>query len=194
MTLVPCLPCSFSQRVARASGDQYDTVKVERVDFFAYGGKIASAYSFPFAATWDSCEPGEHSLMARGYGILGDAWDSDLVRIVMHSNTPPSIAVVSPEDGYRCSTKDDLVIEAAAEDSDGKVDFVVFFIDGDQISDDHTPPYQLKWRPLEPGDYAVGARSVDDGWGASPLKTIGVSVDKSKHATGAGRETRTQPR
>lgn len=74
----------------------------------------------------------------------------------------PSVNLTSPRDGLSASAGDRIVIEAEADDSEGGVRYVQFFVDDQLLSTKPSEPYRLEWdNDLEPGEYTIRAVATD---------------------------------
>ena len=94
-----------------------------------------------------------------------------------NSNSPPSVSLVHPLPGAVFKAPVDILVEAAASDSDGSVERVSFFANGVLIGEDTSAPYSITWGNVAPGTYSLKAVASDDrfGTGTSPLLQVVVN-------------------
>lgn len=94
----------------------------------------------------------------------------------------PSISIEDPMTGANFLPGSDLTITADAEDSDGIVTMVEFFVNGNnKLGEDTIAPYSYTWTDLAEGDYTLTAKATDDEGGTrtslSTLITVGIPID-----------------
>ncbi len=74
----------------------------------------------------------------------------------------PTVRLLSPVNGASISTKDPLTIRASAEDSEGGVKYVEFFLNDQLLTSKPQPPYELTYPDkLQPGSYRLRAIATD---------------------------------
>jgi hypothetical protein len=86
-----------------------------------------------------------------GYGDACDPGDA----------IPPSVVITSPGAGSIFPEGGDLTISAEASDSDGTILGIRFYASGVFIGGDMTAPYQISWKNVLPGVYALTAVATD---------------------------------
>ncbi|MFD2661296.1 pectinesterase family protein [Paenibacillus thailandensis] len=82
--------------------------------------------------------------------------------IVGNGSANPSVAVTSPANNAILEAGSDVMLEAAATDSDGAVAKVEFYASGEKLGEDRTAPYQFRWEDVPDGTHYVVAKAVDD--------------------------------
>lgn len=92
------------------------------------------------------------------------------------SNVPPTISIVSPANGSSVLVGSSLTINANANDADGTIDSVQFFVDAVYIGSDLTGPnpYTINWTATL-GPHTLTARAYDNN-GASTLSS-GININ-----------------
>ncbi len=85
-------------------------------------------------------------------------------------NQPPAGSILSPADGMSVQLHDEVVLAAAARDSDGAVVKIEFFDNGVLVGERTTLPYSISWTPVDVGDHSLTARFTDD-QGAQAVST-----------------------
>lgn len=74
----------------------------------------------------------------------------------------PQVRLTSPRNNISARTGEQIVIEADAEDSEGGIRYVQFYLDSVLLSTKPSAPYRLEWtNDLEPGDYRLRAVATD---------------------------------
>ncbi len=87
--------------------------------------------------------------------------------IFQRAGRPPTARILAPAQGVTVKTRRTVQIEARAEDADGMIAKVEFFVstiaDGRRkIGEAAQAPYTVKWRPEQPGRYVLTIRAEDD--------------------------------
>ncbi len=91
-------------------------------------------------------------------------------------NEPPSVSFDSPSEDAEFNEGDDVDFVALASDEDGTVTKVEFNHGGTLLGEDASPPYELTWNSVPPGNHTINAIAYDnDGATGSASKTIRVS-------------------
>ncbi|NBB86145.1 MAG: hypothetical protein GVY12_08010, partial [Bacteroidetes bacterium] len=91
---------------------------------------------------------------------LGD-WES-LVEFDGTVNEPPTVSFNEPTDGATITVPTTVTMDAAAQDPDGSIAQVKFFVNGTQVGTDDTAPYTYAWDATDEGSYALKATAIDD--------------------------------
>ncbi len=93
------------------------------------------------------------------------------------SNAPPTVAVTSPSDGASFTAPVDIPITANAQDPDGSIAQVVFYVDSIRLGSVTTPPYSWVWSNASPGQHVLTANAVDDLGATASSSDIHVTVN-----------------
>ena len=130
---------------------------VASVEFFVDGNSVGVVNSAPFTINWKSIV-GTHKVKAiatDNKGLTGTSNDST---IIVNDNQVPTITVaVSPT-----ATEGDKVdLTATANDIDGTVASVEFFVDGNSVGKINAAPFTLKWNAIV-GTHKVIAIATDN--------------------------------
>ncbi len=88
-------------------------------------------------------------------------------------NAPPSCRVTVPEMGEHFSLGQNIIMETTAVDSDGVVEYVDFYVNGQFVSRDSSYPYSGNYVAPADGFYSVTAKAKDD----KGAVTTSVAVD-----------------
>ncbi|MCG7588139.1 Ig-like domain-containing protein [Photobacterium sp. OFAV2-7] len=89
-------------------------------------------------------------------------------------NQLPIVTLTSPLANAQFTENDIVVLTANANDSDGSVDSVEFFLGAHSLGSVITPPYTLNWKSVL-GTHLIEAR-VTDNQGATSSDTVTISV------------------
>lgn len=89
-------------------------------------------------------------------------------------NQPPTVSITSPDDGDEVAAG--FAVEVEASDSDGTVEEIALYVDGDEVDSANAAPWTIHAPDdLAPGSHDVEVRVTDDG-GTQASDTIGVEV------------------
>ncbi|MFC4401114.1 Ig-like domain-containing protein, partial [Mariniflexile soesokkakense] len=90
------------------------------------------------------------------------------------ANEPPTVSITSPSEGAQYLIGSDVTINASASDSDGNVNQVEFFVDGESVGIDTTSPYSVNWT-IGDGSYSLTAVAADDDLVTTTSTAVGVT-------------------
>ena len=76
-------------------------------------------------------------------------------------NTPPTVALTAPTAQNVIFSGQDVLLEAAANDPDGRITNVEFFADGVSLGADTASPFQFVWTSVTAGTYVLTAAATD---------------------------------
>jgi hypothetical protein len=130
---------------------------VTQVEFFVDGTSIGIDNNAPYENAYTTTT-GAHVLTAVVKDNKGDSTISEAVNIVVSDNNAPSISIdVSPT----AITGDMVVINATANDSDGSIASVEFFVNNVSIGKDNSLPYSINWNSVA-GTHKITAIATDN--------------------------------
>ncbi|WP_258104432.1 Ig-like domain-containing protein [Marinoscillum sp. MHG1-6] len=89
------------------------------------------------------------------------AYFDDLYTGTPSGNIPPSVSITAPVNGASFADGENVTISADATDSDGFVDQVEFFVDGNSVGVDTSSPYSINWT-IGVGSYDITAVATDN--------------------------------
>ncbi|MBN2737483.1 MAG: carbohydrate-binding protein [Spirochaetales bacterium] len=92
-------------------------------------------------------------------------------------NLRPDVSILSPEDGAHFISPHEITIKVFADDTDGEVKNVQFYIDDDLVFTDDESEYYYNWTNITPGVHMLKAIATDDrGLESQDSITISVSA------------------
>jgi uncharacterized protein (TIGR03118 family) len=97
------------------------------------------------------------------------------VTVKAATNTPPTVSITGPADNATFTSPAAVTVEAAADDSDGKVVKVEFFDGPDSLGASTASPY-VKRVTLYPGTHSLTAVATDDAGAATTSAAVTVTV------------------
>ncbi|MBI4129342.1 hypothetical protein HY464_01465, partial [Candidatus Peregrinibacteria bacterium] len=94
----------------------------------------------------------------------------------LEDHTPPSVRLTSPQENLTIHPGTEILLRATADDAEGGVKHVQFFLNDRLLSNDPLPPYELSYKAdLKPGTYTLKARATDlAGNGAEDFAEVSV--------------------
>lgn len=104
--------------------------------------------------------------------------------IVSNGTNNPTVRLTKPQLHQQFRNNSSVLIAADAHDSDGKIDRVEFYVNGEKIGEDRKAPYQFAWRRVADGTYYVMAKAIDNS---------GTSTDSAAVPIHVNTNTRTAP-
>jgi len=107
-------------------------------------------------------ESGEHTLTVT---LVDEYYNTATDSVTFHfeeDNSAPSVRFTSPRGDLTAKTGETLALEVDAEDSEGGIKYVQFYLDTRLLSTKPTAPYKLDWKQdLNPGTYELRAVATD---------------------------------
>ena len=98
--------------------------------------------------------------------------------IVGNGSLNPTVSVVAPMDNTIVAEGSDVQINAEADDVDGIVDKVQFYMNDVLLGEDTSAPYSFTWENVNDGTYFITARAIDDTGASTQSSNVAVHVNK----------------
>jgi len=95
---------------------------------------------------------------------------------VNRTNAPPEIHLVRPLGQSVVELGVSIDLEAGAQDPDGTIRRVEFFVDGVRLGELSSPPFALTWVWPDPGTHVLSARATDDLFSTTMSAPVEVAV------------------
>jgi len=170
----------------QVSATASDNVEVSNVIFRVGSTDIGQDSTPPYEIALNTANfpDGEHVLMVTAVDSSNNSASVTQALVIDNASvapppdtTDPAVAITSPQEGE--TVADTVLITADASDDTG-VDSVVFSVDGDQIGQLTTPPYQQFW---DTSAFSEGAHNIVvtalDAAGNAQSSAVTVTVDNS---------------
>ncbi|MHA7056258.1 Ig-like domain-containing protein [Aquimarina sp. M1] len=167
---------------------------VSKVAFYVDGNIISEDTAAPYTTDWTAVA-GNHTITAQATDNDNAATTSTVVSIIVTggNNTAPTINITSPSDGASFNAGDNVSIQANANDTDGNVTKVSFYLDGNLISEDTSAPYLANWTATS-GNYTLTAQATDNDEVSTMSSAINITVntdgggdcDEAQYVEGGG--------
>ena len=137
-----------------------DNGSVASVEFFVDGVSIGIDNSSPYSANYTSTL-GSHNLTATATDNLGAQTTSSIITISVGNNPPPTINITSPSNGDLYIAPAVVTISANANDPNGTVSQVQFYVNGVLVGSDASAPYSFNWTGVI-GQANITAKATDN--------------------------------
>ena len=178
---------SFQTMTINVNATDPDGV-VSQVEFFVNGSFIGTDTDSPYEMPYNFNAIGTYEIVAIATDNAGATKSSDFDHPstfieVQITNFPPSTQVISPADGSNHTPLDLIMLEAEAEDPDGDIQHVEFFIDGASYEIDNEFPFLVYWQPPGIGTYVVTAIATDNDGVTSVVSEVTITIDYSAETT-----------
>jgi hypothetical protein len=141
------------------------------VDYAKAGIKVASPYTF----TWTSPSAGMHVVSAKAVAHGGKTATTSYLNLKV-SDGKPEIFIEAPYADANYSILDNITFSARANDYDGKVDKVEFFMDGNLTQTITATPYKYIWDKPVAGQFQVYAKVTDNDGNTASSGVINLNV------------------
>lgn len=158
--------------------------QVTQVEFLAGDQTVAIVTQAPFEASWTAAQ-GVSQLTAIATDNEG-AVTSTTVAIVVQPQVelpPPSITLTSPTGTETLSVGDNLTVTAQADDFDGVVTQVEFFVNNQSVAIDTSAPYEYQWT-ASVGTHSFKAQATDDSNLSTTSQEVALVVANSEPGNG----------
>jgi chitodextrinase len=151
-------PTAMTGEMISINADAIDSDgTIASVEFFVDNVSIGKDNSIPFSINWNATL-GTHTIKAvatDNKGLTGTSKDST---IVVKNNEAPTVTVSNPANAI---TGDFVTINATAQDADGSISSVEFFVNNISIGSDATSPYSIQYKTVE-GKHKIKAIATDN--------------------------------
>jgi PKD repeat protein len=91
-------------------------------------------------------------------------------------NESPDCYLTSPADGAHFSSPQEILISASANDPDGTISQVEFYVDGNSIGTDNSEPFEISWNFPDNGVFSIYARAEDNLGGTGNSDPVSITV------------------
>ncbi len=152
---------------------------IAKVEFFANGVKLGEDAVSPYNFTWSGASIGSHLLTAIATDNEGASTTSSGVNISVNeviSNQAPTTAVTSPTEGENIDEGTVVVFQANANDTDGSITRVEFYLDGSYYGEDLTSPYSYNWTATA-GSHTITVIAIDNEGASTTSSTVTFTVN-----------------
>jgi len=93
-------------------------------------------------------------------------------------NAPPTVQVTSPASGAAYRTPASIPLEAQAQDTDGSIVSVEFYVNNTLVGRDTAAPYSMSWTATRNGTYSIVAVATDNAGTRASSQPVTISANK----------------
>ena len=151
-----------------------DNGSVTGVEFFidniSVGTDATAPYSFAYTGVL-----GSRVVRARATDNLGATTTSANVTFTVGNNLPPTVAITAPTNGTLITFPANVTINATANDIDGTVTSVEFFVNNVSIGSDATSPFSFSWTSVI-GNANLTARATDNKGATTTSSVVAITI------------------
>ncbi len=176
---------TFEARVAAITGGRQFHLEVNNQD-------VSGALVVPNTGGWQIWQTVSANITLNAgeqvIRVVMDSNDFNLHRMTFKNETtpdniPPFVTLTAPQQGASYTEGQMIAISANASDTDGSVDLVSFFVDGNKIGEDSSTPYEITWVSTS-GNHSISATAIDNNNISATSATISISVNSDSGGTG----------
>ncbi|WP_419205811.1 Ig-like domain-containing protein [Photobacterium leiognathi] len=159
---------------------------IKQVEFFLNQQSIAVIDKAPYQINWTTVL-GNHTITA----VATDnenATQTDTVTVSVISaneNIAPTVAISSPTTDANVTEGDSVTISANAQDKDGSVTKVEFFVDNQLIATSTSAPFTAQWTATA-GNHQITAKATDNEGSATTSTAVSINVSEVIVGGGCG--------
>lgn len=133
---------------------------IDRVEFYFNGNNlIGTDTDSPYSVIWEGVPYGDYTLTAKATDSDGAVNVSDPVNVFV-TNVSPSISITVNDKLFLESAN--VTIDATAADSDGTINEVIFYVNGQEKSSDNSSLYSYTWVNASVGRHMLRAKAIDN--------------------------------
>ncbi|WP_164002991.1 Ig-like domain-containing protein [Pyxidicoccus caerfyrddinensis] len=160
------------------TADATDNVGVTRVELYRGSTLIATDFSAPYSATWDTrtVANGAYALTAKAYDAARNTTTSAAVNVTVNNDvTPPTTSITAPSAGATLSGS--VTVSASASDNVA-VARVELYRGTTLLGSDDTAPYSVTWdtTTVANGSYTLTSKAFDTSGNTTTSAGITVTV------------------
>jgi hypothetical protein len=134
---------------------------IANVIFFSNGAEIGRTAVPPYSFEWTNVQEGNYIITCKAFSDAGVGKMSGPVALYVIQNASPEVSVTAPVNGAEAAVSSSVALTADANDRDGEIKEVQFYINGALAGTAVTKPYAVSWTPPEPGQYICYAIAYD---------------------------------
>ncbi|EEN98284.1 chitinase [Vibrio cholerae] len=159
---------------------------ITQVEFLVGTQRIAIDQQAPYQVDWTAAL-GATSVTAIATDNQGATTSSTVnISVTPTGNpVPPTVTLTSPTGSEQLTVGDVLAVAANATDSDGTVNAVEFYVDGQLVVTDSSEPYQFNWNAAV-GSHTFKAKAIDNDNQSTLSQEVTLTVSSGSNAGCAG--------
>ncbi|HEY4082455.1 MAG TPA: Ig-like domain-containing protein, partial [Burkholderiaceae bacterium] len=151
---------------------------IAKVEFFSGSTKLGETSTAPYSLSWTNVAAGSYSVTARATDNAGNVTTSAAISVTVNgpTNQLPTVSLSAPTAGSGYVAPAMITLTANANDPDGSIAKVEFFVGSTKIGESSTAPYSMNWTNVAAGSYSITARATDNQGGTATSGAVSISV------------------
>lgn len=139
-----------------------DKEKIEKLDLFINDQEIYEFFSEPYRFNWNPRDAGKYEIYARATDTSGNSFNSLPVEVKVLPSALPEASISSPSAGAEFEYFSDIEIVVSANDPDGSIEVVEFYMDSVYLEKDTVSPFSFSLVDLDEGEHTLIASATDN--------------------------------
>lgn len=156
---------------------------VDDVEFFINGVSVGTSTVFPFSTTFKLPSPGNYILIATATDNAGNLGFSQAVNFAVVVGNPPVISLSSPSSGNSFIPGAELILNAAANDPDGLISLVEFFVNDVSVGTATVAPFRVNFSLPSSGVYFIRSEATDNAGNVTASSSVVVTAGPPDNST-----------
>ena len=144
---------------------------ITNVEFLVDNVVVGSDNTSPYSFNWTAVV-GTHQLKARATDNSSGQTTSSIVTVIVGNNIVPTVSLTSPSNGASFIAPAVVNMTSTANDADGTVAQVEFFVDNVSVGIDNATPFSFGWTSAAPFGFRQLKAVATDNNGASTTSNI----------------------
>ncbi len=148
---------------------------VQQVEFFLNNQSIFIDNTAPYEVTFEAVLGSNQAIRAEVTDNIGSVGNSNVINLSVVANVPPQVSIVDPMNGSLFIAPIELTFSASANDVDGSITSIEFYLNNELLGTVENMPYSLGWTSI-PGEYTIYAVATDNLGGMTTSDAISFVV------------------
>jgi len=160
--------------VINITANATDNGSVQSVEFFLDNVSVFVDNTAPYAYSYTGVL-GSHTVRAKATDNLGASTTTANTAFTVGNNLPPTVSITSPTNGTLITFPANVTINANANDLDGTVSSVEFFVNNVSIGTDATSPFSIVWTAVI-GNANLTAKATDNKSATTTSSIVAITI------------------
>jgi len=149
---------------------------ISKVEFYLNGSLAGTVTSGSYTLTLDDLPAGTYTILVKATDIQGEEGSATIQFKI--SNKLPSISIIAPVDGSTFNLSESVLLNVEAQDPDGSVQKVEYYINGDLVATRPAPDFSYTWDNAPVGEHEIVAYATDNDGAQVASVPVYISVIK----------------
>ncbi len=149
-------------------GTAYNTIDITPAALSAFQNKFFIILNLAVGGSWPGY-PDNSTVFPQTMKI-------DYVRVYQDTTAFPSVSIISPQDNADFTSGSDITLTANAATSNGTINKVEFYQEGEKIGESFISPYSMTWNNVQSGNYKVTCVAYTSTGLTSLSDTLNINV------------------